>query len=181
MGPSARSCSAECKAHRTWGLEPAGMYGPRERDRVLATSRRTCAEEQCSEVWAWQGLPRDPFQIMYMEASFGIKALGMLSELEPPCCCLSWVSQDSVKQHRGVLAFVYRPVESKQHALLSCPVKLLPLFLNFWFWRLKATLERLQRLTQGYTDQLLNLFPARASALGSALGLPKETIQVIFW
>ena len=45
-------------------------------------------------------------------------------------------------------------------------------------WRLKATLERLQRLTQSYTDNLLSIFPTRVNALGSALGLPDETVQV---
>ena len=45
-------------------------------------------------------------------------------------------------------------------------------------WRLKATLERLQRLTQGYTDNLLKVFPTRVEALGNALGLPQEPIQV---
>jgi len=43
--------------------------------------------------------------------------------------------------------------------------------------RLKASLERLQRLTQGYTDALLDVFPARAAALGKGLGLPEEPVQ----
>ena len=44
--------------------------------------------------------------------------------------------------------------------------------------RLKASLERLQRLTQGFTDALLAAFPARATALGKALGIEDERIQV---
>ena len=44
--------------------------------------------------------------------------------------------------------------------------------------RLKASLERLQRLTQGYTDAMLEVFPSRAAALGKGLGLPEEPVQV---
>ena len=44
--------------------------------------------------------------------------------------------------------------------------------------RLKATLERVQRLTQGYTDGLLHIFPPRVAALGKALGLEGERVQV---
>lgn len=46
------------------------------------------------------------------------------------------------------------------------------------YCRLKASLERLQRLTQSFTDALLAAFPARASALGKALGIQEERIQV---
>ena len=45
-------------------------------------------------------------------------------------------------------------------------------------YRLKATLERVQRLTQSFTDGLLSVFPGRAQALGTALGIPDEQIQV---
>ncbi|KAK9842786.1 hypothetical protein WJX74_002436 [Apatococcus lobatus] len=44
--------------------------------------------------------------------------------------------------------------------------------------RLKASLERLQRITQVYTDTLLSLFPERATTLGKALGLEIERVQV---
>ena len=44
--------------------------------------------------------------------------------------------------------------------------------------RLKASLQRVQRLTQGFTDGLLSLFPTRADALGAALGIQPERIQV---
>jgi len=44
--------------------------------------------------------------------------------------------------------------------------------------RLKATLERLQRLTQGYADAMIQIFPGRASKLGNALGLEEERITV---
>ena len=43
--------------------------------------------------------------------------------------------------------------------------------------RLKASLQRVQRLTQGFTDGLLSLFPDRANALGAALGIQAERIQ----
>lgn len=45
-------------------------------------------------------------------------------------------------------------------------------------FRLKASLERLQRITQVYTDTLLSLFPQRAATLGKALGLEVERVQV---
>ena len=44
--------------------------------------------------------------------------------------------------------------------------------------RLKASLERLQRLTQGYADALIDIFPGRAAALGAALGLEQERVTV---
>ena len=46
------------------------------------------------------------------------------------------------------------------------------------FARLKAILERLQRLTQQYADGLLAIFPSRATSMGHALGLSDERIQV---
>ena len=45
--------------------------------------------------------------------------------------------------------------------------------------RLKATLERLQRMTQQYVDGLLSLFSQRADSIGHALGLEPERIQVV--
>lgn len=45
--------------------------------------------------------------------------------------------------------------------------------------RLKASLERLQRLTQGYADAMLAIFPDRAAALGTALGLEAERVTVL--
>lgn len=45
-------------------------------------------------------------------------------------------------------------------------------------FRLKATLERIHRLAQGYTDSLLDILAKRASKLGSALGIPSETRDV---
>jgi len=44
--------------------------------------------------------------------------------------------------------------------------------------RLKATLERAQRLTQSYTDGLLAVLPETANALGKALGIREEQVQV---
>ena len=44
--------------------------------------------------------------------------------------------------------------------------------------RLKASLERLQRLTQSYADAMIQLFPERASRLGAALGLEQDRVTV---
>ncbi len=44
--------------------------------------------------------------------------------------------------------------------------------------RLKATLERLQRLTQLYVDSLLLVFSERAQCIGAALGPEPERVQV---
>ena len=45
--------------------------------------------------------------------------------------------------------------------------------------RLKATLERLQRMTQSYVDSLLLVFSERADRIGNALGLGPIQTQVI--
>jgi hypothetical protein len=42
--------------------------------------------------------------------------------------------------------------------------------------RLKATLERLQRLTEAYSEELLELLPPVANALGAALGVAQHAI-----
>ena len=44
--------------------------------------------------------------------------------------------------------------------------------------RLKATLERAQRMTHRYTELLLGVFPERVEALGGALGISQERMQV---
>jgi hypothetical protein len=44
--------------------------------------------------------------------------------------------------------------------------------------RLKATLERAQRLTQGFTDSLLEVLPGMADSLGNALGIEQERQKV---
>ncbi len=44
--------------------------------------------------------------------------------------------------------------------------------------RLMATLERMRRLAELYTDQVLALFPPRVSQLGHALGVQEHAIQV---
>lgn len=43
--------------------------------------------------------------------------------------------------------------------------------------RLKATLERLQRLTEVFSEMLLELLTPTATALGQALGVAPHTIQ----
>lgn len=45
--------------------------------------------------------------------------------------------------------------------------------------RLKATLERAQRMTQGFTDSLLEVLPSMADSLGNALGIQQERQRVI--
>ena len=44
--------------------------------------------------------------------------------------------------------------------------------------RLKATLERAQRMTQGFTDSLLEVLPSMADSLGNALGIEQERQRV---
>ncbi len=51
---------------------------------------------------------------------------------------------------------------------------------GLWPCRLKASLERLQRLTQSYADAMIDIFPQRASQLGRALGLDQDRITVSF-
>lgn len=45
--------------------------------------------------------------------------------------------------------------------------------------RLKATLERVQRLTASFADAQLDAFAERASKLGGSLGIPRE-VQNVF-
>ena len=40
--------------------------------------------------------------------------------------------------------------------------------------RLKATLQRLRRLTEGYSSELMGAYTARAVAMGKALGLDPD-------
>ncbi len=42
---------------------------------------------------------------------------------------------------------------------------------------MKASLERLQRLTESYSELLLDLLPPVATALGNALGVAPHVIQ----
>ena len=44
--------------------------------------------------------------------------------------------------------------------------------------RLKASLERVQRMTQSFTDSLLEVLPNMADSLGNALGIEEERQQV---
>ncbi|KAL3145446.1 2,3-dihydroxyphenylpropionate/2,3-dihydroxicinnamic acid 1,2-dioxygenase, variant 2 [Trebouxia sp. C0009 RCD-2024] len=44
--------------------------------------------------------------------------------------------------------------------------------------RLKATLERVQRLAHSYTDQLLAVYPDRVQALGKGLAMDQERLKV---
>ena len=44
--------------------------------------------------------------------------------------------------------------------------------------RLKASVERLHRLTQGFTDTVLTTFSSRAHKLGRALGIDSNVIDV---
>lgn len=49
---------------------------------------------------------------------------------------------------------------------------------SVWWRRLKATLERVQRLAHSYTDQLLAVYPDRVQALGQGLGMDQERLKV---
>ncbi len=44
--------------------------------------------------------------------------------------------------------------------------------------RFKSTLERAERLAEGYTDQVLSLFPGRVTSLGKALKVPQHSIAM---
>jgi hypothetical protein len=44
--------------------------------------------------------------------------------------------------------------------------------------RLKATVERIQRLAGSYTDVILSIFPERVASLGAGLQIEEERIQV---
>ena len=47
-----------------------------------------------------------------------------------------------------------------------------------WWLRLKATLERTQRLAHSYTEQLLAVYPDRVQALGKGLAMDEERLKV---
>lgn len=49
---------------------------------------------------------------------------------------------------------------------------------DFQLRRLLATLERAQRLGEGYSDKVVGLFADRVSLLGTALGVPQHAIEV---
>ncbi|KAJ6680380.1 PHOSPHOGLUCAN WATER DIKINASE CHLOROPLASTIC [Salix purpurea] len=46
-----------------------------------------------------------------------------------------------------------------------------------WALRLKATLDRARRLTEEYSEALLQIFPQRVQMLGKALGIPENSIR----
>ncbi|XP_042390095.1 phosphoglucan, water dikinase, chloroplastic-like [Zingiber officinale] len=46
-----------------------------------------------------------------------------------------------------------------------------------WSLRLKATLDRTRRLTEEYSDALLQIFPDKVQRLGQALGIPENTVR----
>ncbi|KAH9305067.1 hypothetical protein KI387_009471 [Taxus chinensis] len=49
--------------------------------------------------------------------------------------------------------------------------------ITIWALRLKATLDRARRLAEGYSDALLQLFPARVQKLGNGFGIPENTMR----
>ena len=53
-----------------------------------------------------------------------------------------------------------------------------PLLTAWWWPRLKATLERTQRLAHSYTEQLLAVYPDRVQALGKGLAMDEERLKV---
>ncbi|KAG6422820.1 hypothetical protein SASPL_113201 [Salvia splendens] len=48
---------------------------------------------------------------------------------------------------------------------------------RIWGLRLKATLDRAKRLTEEYSEALLNIFPERVQILGNAFGVPDNTVR----
>ncbi|XP_074574253.1 phosphoglucan, water dikinase, chloroplastic [Curcuma longa] len=46
-----------------------------------------------------------------------------------------------------------------------------------WSLRLKATLDRTRRLTEEYSDALLQIFPDKVQRLGQALGIPDNSVR----
>ncbi|XP_050236543.1 phosphoglucan, water dikinase, chloroplastic isoform X2 [Mercurialis annua] len=46
-----------------------------------------------------------------------------------------------------------------------------------WALRLKATLDRARRLTEEYSESLLQIFPQRVERLGKALGIPENSVR----
>ncbi|XP_047980854.1 phosphoglucan, water dikinase, chloroplastic [Salvia hispanica] len=48
---------------------------------------------------------------------------------------------------------------------------------RIWGLRLKATLDRAKRLTEEYSEALLNIFPERVRILGNAFGVPDNTVR----
>jgi phosphoglucan,water dikinase len=49
---------------------------------------------------------------------------------------------------------------------------------RFQLLRLKATLERVRRITDRYSERMLTLFPPRVTALGRALGVAEHAIRI---
>ncbi|XP_031475207.1 phosphoglucan, water dikinase, chloroplastic isoform X1 [Nymphaea colorata] len=48
---------------------------------------------------------------------------------------------------------------------------------KIWALRIKATLDRARRLTESYTEILLQLLPDKVQKLGNALGIPEDSIK----
>ncbi|KAJ1382425.1 Pyruvate phosphate dikinase, PEP/pyruvate-binding [Sesbania bispinosa] len=48
---------------------------------------------------------------------------------------------------------------------------------TIWTLRLKATLDRSKRLTDEYTEELLEIFPQKVEILGKALGIPENSVR----
>ncbi|XP_022761795.1 phosphoglucan, water dikinase, chloroplastic-like isoform X2 [Durio zibethinus] len=48
---------------------------------------------------------------------------------------------------------------------------------RIWALRLKATLDRTRRLTEEYSEALLQIFPQKVQMLGKALGIPQNSVR----
>ncbi|XP_060181699.1 phosphoglucan, water dikinase, chloroplastic [Lycium barbarum] len=48
---------------------------------------------------------------------------------------------------------------------------------TIWALRLKATLDRSRRLTEEYSETLLQIFPEKVQVLGKSLGIPENTVR----
>ncbi|KAK3204499.1 hypothetical protein Dsin_018545 [Dipteronia sinensis] len=49
--------------------------------------------------------------------------------------------------------------------------------LRIWALRLKATLDRARRLTEEFSEALLQIFPPKVQVLGNALGIPENSVR----
>ncbi|KAL3506570.1 hypothetical protein ACH5RR_031952 [Cinchona calisaya] len=48
---------------------------------------------------------------------------------------------------------------------------------SIWALRLKATIDRCRRLTEEYSEALLQIFPQKVQILGKALGIPENSVR----
>ena len=79
-------------------------------------------------------------------------------------------------KHMCVAYATHRISWAAYHHLTCCNSH--PFLTSLWWLRLKATLERTQRLAHSYTEQLLTVYPDRVQALGKGLAMDEERLKV---